>query len=241
MPYIGSYIAYYGLVCLDSGMGAKADTAALTELMKRGRRTKLPKGQVLQSTDNSSHLFLVTRGYVKRYLILNNGSIRTQIVYGTSDIFPLTMVFKTLLGQSLYEGPEVYYYETMTETEIYSIDSQKLEELVTTYPRLYRDLFSEAGRRLYFNIANLENVSLPTSYQRVAHQLAFLARVFGERRLFGVKITLPLTHQDIADMLSISRETVSVCMVTLRNKKLLKTSGRAIIVPDLDRLSEEAY
>ncbi len=204
------------------------------------KQIKLAKNEVIQSTDNNSRLTLIQQGYVKRYSIINDGSIRVQIVYGPRDIFPLTVAFKTLFGQDLYIGPEVYYYETMTETDLLVIDKNEIATLVKDNPLLFSDLFSEAGRRLYFNIQRLENIGLSTIYKRVAHQLVFYAQNFGELRPNGIKILLPLTQQDLADILSATRETVSLCMSDLRKLKLIKT-GRNIIIPDIKKLQTEAF
>ncbi len=208
--------------------------------MSQGTRVKLPKGQVIQSTDNEIKLFQIKNGYVKKYMILNDGTHGVQILYGPGDIFPLTVAFKELFDQDLYKGPEAYYYETMSETEMYSIDNDSFVRAVRADTLLYRDLFSEAGRRLHFNIQSLENISLHNSYNRVAHQLVFFARMFGERKISGIRIKIPLTQQDIADMLSITRETVSLSMTQLKERKLIKTR-RHITVRDINKLQEEAY
>jgi CRP-like cAMP-binding protein len=222
-------------------MGVQAHTSRLSDLiMSEGRIIKLPKGEVIQSTDNSNRVCLIKNGFVKKYLILNDGTIRVQIVYGPKDIFPLSAAFKALFDQDLYDGPEVYYYETLCETEMLALDKNKLVELAKEHPYIYKDLLSESGRRLYFNIMMLENLGLPNSYKRVAHQIAFLAREYGDRRMLGTKIKIPLTQQDIADILSITRETVSLCMTQLKNRKLIR-SGRYIFVSDVKKLENEAY
>jgi CRP/FNR family transcriptional regulator len=86
----------------------------------------------------------------------------------------------------------------------------------------------------------LENIAMKNAQKRVAHRLAYYARHFGKKEASGARILLPLTHQDVADILSLTRETVSVCMMKLRKQKLIKTGSR-IIVPSIDKLEEEAF
>jgi len=74
----------------------------------------------------------------------------------------------------------------------------------------------------------------------VAHELLFQAHNFGESKNGGVELQIPLTHQDIASILSVTRETVSTCMVELRDKGLINTEGK-IFIPDLIKLEREAY
>ncbi len=222
-------------------MGIASDTKKLVAIIiSEGKRLSLAKGEVIQSTDTSNNLCLIKSGYVKRYMILNDGNIRVQVIYGPGDIFPLALAFKILLDQDLYAGPEVYYYETMSKAEIIALDKQKLVEYVKADNHLYRDLYAEAGRRLYSNLQLLENIGLPTSYNRVAHEIAFYAKEFGEKRLTGIRIKLPFTQQDLADVLSTTRETVSLCMSELKKKKLIRT-GKYLVVRDLEKLKKEAF
>lgn len=212
----------------------------LRQLLKNGREYKMPKGQILQTSDHRVNLNLVVQGYVKRYLISNDGSISIQSIFGPDYIFPLTPAFKTLLGQSIYSGPEIIYYEAIVDTEVFSIDFEKLKTEAEADPLIYKNLFQEAGVRLEDNIQRLENLALKNSYKRLAHQVAYFARHFAKETPAGTKLNLPLTHQDLADILSLTRETVSTSMVELRKKKLIAV-GKDIVVPDIEKLEEEAY
>ncbi|OVE78777.1 hypothetical protein BVY01_01635 [bacterium I07] len=163
-----------------------------------------------------------------------------QYIVGPNYIFPLTPVFKTLLDQTIYSGPEIYYYQCITPVEIYSLDQESLKAAVSKDPLLYKDLFVESGIRLQDNIHRLENIALKNSYKRLAHQIAYYARQFGTEQISGIKLDLALTHQDFADSLSLTRETISTSMIKLREKGLIKTN-KHIIVTDVNKLEKEAY
>ena len=213
---------------------------ALHELLTKQPVIKYPKGQVIETTDGVKRFYLVKSGYVKRYLISNDGELGVQVIYGPGDVLPLTLVFKALFEHDINDGPETYYYETMADTELYGIDLASLLAAIETNNLLYRGLFREAGRRMESTLQGLENLRMKTSYNRVAHQLVYLAKQFGQKTAAGIKISVPLTHQDIADVLGVTRETVSSSMTRLRKKGLVKNS-RGIIIPDLDKLEAEAH
>jgi CRP/FNR family transcriptional regulator len=221
-------------------MTDRPHTNELRELLLEGKRNKRSKGQIIQSTDSQRTVNLVTSGYIKRYLISNAGTLGVEVIYGPGNVFPITLMMKALVGLEVNQSPETYYYEAMTDTEFYTIDIAFLVENVKKNPLLYRELLLECGKRLHSTLNGLENVTLRTSYKRVAHQLVYFAEEFGEKKLTGVKIRLPLTHQDLADTLSLTRETVSTCVARLREQKLIKT-GRYIMIPDLEKLKEEAH
>ncbi len=215
-------------------------TEALHELMQTGKLYKRTKGQVIQTTENEKAFYLVKSGYIKRYMISNSGSLGVQVIYGPGDFFSITQVFKVMFGRDVTDSPEIFYYEAVNSAEIYAMPIDDLLAKAKTNQLLYRDFFLVSGNRLHSTLHGLENMTMKNSYKRVAHHLYYFAKRFGERKTDGTKISLPLTHQDIADMLSLTRETVSMNMVQLRNNKLIKT-GRLIVVPDMEKLQEEAY
>jgi len=216
------------------------DYPGLSAVLLKGRHYKIPKGQIIQSTDDRRVFNLVTKGYVKRYLISNEGNYGVQVIYGPGDVFPITLAYSAIFGRDINEGPETYYYEAMTELELHTVDEPDMVEHIEQNPILYKDLFAISGVRLHSTLHGLENLTLKTSYQRVAHELLYMAKKFGEKKAGETVIVVPLTHQDIADILSLTRETVSTAMVQLRKKKLISTS-KSIAVPDIDKLTEEAF
>ncbi len=213
---------------------------ALKELFFQRPVLKRAKGQVIQTTDGATSFYFLKSGFIKRYLISTDGNLGVQVIYGPEDVFPLTMVFAALFKHDINAGPETFYYEAMSEVELYSIDLSTLLAEIEKEPMLYRGLFRESGRRLESTLQGLENLRMKTSYNRVAHQLVFLANQFGVKTASGIKIAAPLTHQDIADILGITRETVSNSVTQLRKEGLIKTN-RNLIIPDLDKLEAEAH
>lgn len=196
--------------------------------------------QIVQSSDGREVVSLVLSGFVRKYWITNNGSAGVVIVYGPGDIFPLTLVYKKLFNQILYKGSEIYFYETISDCRLKTLDTYQIQEAVKRDPSLLADLFQEAGRHLEYCIHALENVSLPHSEKRLAHQLIYFARKFGSKTAQGVRLDIPFTHQELADILSLTRETVSTSIIQLRKKNLIKT-GKYITIPSLARLEKEAY
>ena len=213
----------------------------LKDIMLAGDRRKFPKGHILQSTDERFIFNFVLSGYVKRYLIRNDGSLGVQVIYGPNDLFPITLAFSMLFDRPVSESKETYYYEAMTPLTVYSLGKDQFNEAVRKDPQLYRGLLAISGKRLHSTLHGLENLTLGNAYRRVAHELLYMAQRFGEEQPGGgIKVAIPLTHQDLADILSLTRETVSVNMARLRQKKLLK-SGRNVIIPDIKALEAEAF
>lgn len=215
-------------------------TTGLKNLFSSGRRYELEKGEFLPINEVNDSLFLITEGYVKRYLITNDGSIAVQIIHGPGGVLPLTPIFKDFTELNIYEGPEKFFYETMTNVIYHTIKFSDLQTELEKSPLLYRDLLKISAGRIRYLVHTLENQAMRGAYNRVAHQLLHFANTFGTTTLKGIKINLPLTQSDIASTLSITRETTSSAITRLNKTGIIKT-GRNILITDKERLSQEAY
>jgi CRP-like cAMP-binding protein len=74
------------------------------------------------------------------------------------------------------------------------------------------------------------------SVGRVASRLLELAERFGQPSDGGVRISLPLSQQELAGWVGCSREAVSKALHALRDRRLIETQRRAVTVLDIEGL-----
>jgi CRP-like cAMP-binding protein len=75
---------------------------------------------------------------------------------------------------------------------------------------------------------------------RVASRLLDLAETSGEPYEGGIRITLALTQEDLAQWVAASREAVARALASLRRQNLITTARREFVVTDIDGLRETA-
>jgi CRP-like cAMP-binding protein len=75
---------------------------------------------------------------------------------------------------------------------------------------------------------------------RVALRLVELASAAGERGEEGIRITVPLTQDDLAAWVASSRESVARALAALRKRGLITTARREITVLDVEGLQRAA-
>ncbi|MBX4191143.1 hypothetical protein KW794_03570, partial [Candidatus Saccharibacteria bacterium] len=111
----------------------------LHELMTaKGRLIQQNRKQVIQTSDSQRALYLVDSGYVKRYLIRNDGSLSTDLIYGPGDVFSLMLIFRTFYDREILDSPEIYYYEAMTDdVKMYALGVEDLKKYVESSPILF--------------------------------------------------------------------------------------------------------
>ena len=73
---------------------------------------------------------------------------------------------------------------------------------------------------------------------RVAMRLVELAQTVGEQNDGAIRITVPLTQDDLAGWVAASREAVARSLASLRQRGLITTARREITIIDFDGLRE---
>jgi CRP-like cAMP-binding protein len=85
----------------------------------------------------------------------------------------------------------------------------------------------------------LRNVLFLSSRERLARLLLELVQLHGERVGLHYEIRLPLSHQDLAGLIGMTRETVTVVLGQMQAEGLIRIRRRRITVVDGKRLSAE--
>ena len=129
---------------------------------------------------------------------------------------------------------------SMGASTVSFIDKAKATELVKRHPKLELEIehrFAQDGQLLLQRMADLayENVE-----ERLAHILLSLGQRHGVQEGKALRIDLPLSQQDLADMIGSSRQTVSLelrklagpglireerCQITILNEQGLRNLG----------------
>jgi len=88
----------------------------------------------------------------------------------------------------------------------------------------------------------LENKLIDLLYgsveQRLAKTILNLLDDFAVPHAAGFLLKVKLTHQDFADLIASTRETVTATMGKLKNGGVLDIEGRYVVVPSLERLRQ---
>jgi CRP-like cAMP-binding protein len=134
--------------------------------------------------------------------------------------------------------------------EVYPATAQALEpsstlnlrrddyvELVRQYPDLAWALILELGRRLQGAHETIRSLAVEKVERRVARVVLRMANTAGERLDDGtVRISVPLSRQDIADMAGTVIETAIRALSKFQKQGLIETRGGHIVLLEAHRL-----
>lgn len=188
---------------------------------------------IIRAEDKPPGVFYVKTGYIKLYFLIAEGREIILNIFKPESFFPMTW--------ALADIPNSYYFQSMTEVTVYRAPKEKVVEFITKNPEVLLDLTTRILVGLGGLLTDIGYFFSGNAYRRVLAAITLSAKRFGQKNKKGVVITLPLTHQDIANLSGLTRETVSVEMAKLGKKKITSYENHCLVISDLEGLEKELY
>ena len=121
-----------------------------------------------------------------------------------------------------------------------AVPSPDFERYLLGHARVSMLLMRELTRRLRDADRKRIEFGAYDTTGRVAARLVELAERFGERTGEGLRISLPLSQDELAGWTGSSREAVTKALRTLREEGLIQTGRLHVVVRDLDALRDRS-
>ena len=196
------------------------------------------RGQiVLFQGESPRNVYLVKRGVVKTYNIDYDGKEQFINLESAGSTFPKLWIW----GK---ENNAQYYYEALSDCDIYIIPREAYVSFVKSDPELVlAELDSALGD--YRNSSTRLNALLYTkASDKIAHILKYLANTYAPNTHDdNLKIDLKLTHQHLASLTGLTRETVSVELNKFKSQGVLsyKPSQYRINMTKLEQILRKEF
>jgi len=178
--------------------------------------------------DPGNSMFIVNGGRIKISKVTRDGKALTLNYCGPSEVFGETCLIEG--------GPREEMAEAMENSMITELERQDVEKLLQSHAhfgfQLTRIL---AGRRRELE-NKLETLVFRDVTSKLAELLLNLAEEYGVEDSRGTMVALKITHQELANLIGSTRETVSHTLSTFKRKRLIQTEGRKVIISDAEAL-----
>ncbi|GAA4244284.1 Crp/Fnr family transcriptional regulator [Dactylosporangium darangshiense] len=147
-----------------------------------------------------------------------------------------------LLGElsAIDGGPRAATVTALEPVTALSVPSVDFERYLLGHARVSFLLMRELTRRLRDADRKRIEFGAYDTTGRVAARLVELAERFGERTEEGLRISLPLSQDELAGWTGSSREAVTKALRTLREEGWIQTGRLHVIIHDLDALRDRA-
>ena len=170
---------------------------------------------------------------------INGGRVKISKV--TRDGKELTLAYRgpgELIGEMclIEGGPREEMAEAMENALITEIERSDFERLVQQNGGLGYRLMKVLTRRRRELENKIENLVFKDVNSKLAELLIRLSIEYGVDDARGVLVALKITHQEMANLIGSTRETVSLTLSQFRRKGLIQTEGRKVIIADKEGL-----
>lgn len=181
--------------------------------------------------------FVVKEGVIKSYNLTLQGEEKPIGFDVAEDMFPVAWIF----SKAKYVQ---YYYEAFTDCELYCVPMRAYMEYLRKHPTDTMEIFTHLVDKyisLQMRVNALEQSKAPS---KVINTIHFLCLRFGvETKKNTVCIELPLTQQDLANFVGLTRETTGIELKKLQRSGVLSYKKRNYLVrtDKLNDLLDEEY
>ncbi len=193
----------------------------MQEMERITRMEEVKKRQPLYLPgDPSSNVYLLKKGRVK---IANTAPNGKEVTF---DILEPGEVFGEL--DVLEDAPRSTSAETLDDAVICVIPRKDFDQYLAMHPTVMFKLTKLIGLRLKKIQSRVEDLVFRDVPARLAHLLLELSKSDGVAENQGIRLKVKLTHQEMANLIGCSRETVSATMGQFRDDGLIQIDGRTI-------------
>lgn len=168
--------------------------------------------------------YIVKDGFVKVFLTTRNGEEKAVSFATSHDLFPLTWIF----GKT---DVSLYYYQAYTDSEMFEVPKEELVRHSEDDPDVFRRLFDYSLDLDIDLMQHIHSLEQAKASEKLMHAFNFLTRRFGKRITKSrTRMLLPLTQQDLANFLGLTRETTGAQLKKLQNDGVIHYEHQQYIV-----------
>jgi CRP-like cAMP-binding protein len=178
--------------------------------------------------DPGNSMFIVNGGRIKISKVTRDGKALTLNYVGPSEVFGETCLIEG--------GPREEMAEAMENSMITELERNDVEKLLQAHAPLGFQLTRILAQRRRELENKLETLVFRDVTSKLAELLLSLAEEYGVEDSRGTMVALKITHQELANLIGSTRETVSLTLSQFKRKRLICTEGRKVIISDAESL-----
>ena len=186
------------------------------------------KEVVIQKYDQSTEMYIIVNGKVSLTTTSDKGKELSFGILGEGNIFG---------EMALFDKKERSATITAVEACKFLVIKQlPFVKLVNENPKIALKLLAAMAGRLRYANQSIEEKYFGQTHIRLARKIVALAKIYGSSSIEGVKISIQLSHSDLAKPVGISIDNVSRQLKRWQEQGLLHYDNGSLIIHKLDEL-----
>ena len=203
----------------------------IQSICKNGYLKEYRRGEIIFfENDSEKKLYLLVDGQVKLSMLSSEGREKVMTILQGGDIFGEISLFD--------HDPHPLTAEVLEKARLMILDWNDLEEIIMEQPRLALKIIEALSKKTRLLTSQVRDLVFHDAKGRLANLLIRFANDFGQDVEEGTMIEIILTHQEIANLLGVSRVTVTKTLNKLIDEGVIKIKERKIYILDDEKLNE---
>lgn len=187
---------------------------------------------IIRADEDPSGVFYLKKGRVKQYVISKKGDELVVNIFKPVAYFPMSW--------AITNTPNEYYFEAISEVEVYKAPKELVVEYIKKEPDLLYNLLSRVYLGIDGTLKRMIYIMSGNAYTRLVTELIIYCNRFAEKETTNSKkITIKITEKDLAAQSGMSRETISREIKKLKNARLIERKKDMLVIPNLSALENE--
>ncbi len=188
----------------------------------------LKKGDfLLHKGDSCTGFYITVHGNIKISFISMEGKEHVVRIVGPGQSFSEAMMF--------LEKPSPTTVQTITDAKVLFIPRSVIFQCIADDAKCMNSMLAGLSREILLLGSELESLALDSSRQRVIKCLLQYLRP-KNAKFSKNSVELPASKSTIALHLNLAPETLSRVLHQLNDKGLIQVEGKAIRIPDIEKL-----
>lgn len=177
--------------------------------------------------DPGDCFYLVLSGEIRIFKLSSDGREKTLALIGAGDFFG-EMALIEAKARSASAG-------TLTKARLAVLHRDHFNQLIFEHPEIALKMIVQLAERLRQANQQIESLAFQDVRERLIH---FLLQYATETEKGTCVVSRKVTHQEIANLIGSSRESVTRMLGQLQDEGYITFDGKMIVVFDRDRLED---
>ena len=196
---------------------------ALVDFFHGGTKLTYSKGEfIIRPGESPPGVFYIQEGLAKAYDITKYGEENLLIIRKKGEILGLTWA---VTGEDRH-----IIYSALAPTGVWLVTRGAFMNFIHSNPSASLPLIDTLTEMYRLHSERIMTLEYRTVRERLVSFLLTTARRFGRTTPEGIRIAVPLKHQDIASSISATRETTSRALSDLERKGHIRTEQSHITI-----------
>ncbi len=201
----------------------------LSPLIDQSRKRNFSAGStVLYMGEAPQNAYVVAYGVIRVFSISDQGEEQIVMHHTAGEFFPSTWIFGKSPGT-------LFFYEAVNDCELAYVPREELIRFMLANPERTSALLDYFTTNFTASLIHVNALEQHRARDKLLYILYYLSKRHGELKGDIVTIPFGLTHQNLASMVGVTRETTATEMSTLKKQGILTYNNQSYMI-HIDKL-----